>query len=474
MNYPDWVLKHKKKGTEIRKIGGRYYIYKITSVWDKNKKRPKKITEKFLGTIKEEGFTKPKCDRLMEGMKNVSVREFGAANLVLEMNKDIKENLKLVYPERWKEIFLFSLFRFLHNTPIKNLQVHYSSSFVSEKIKGANLSPKNISSMLREIGMHRGSTNLFMKHLMPASEFMIIDLTHVFSLSKDVVSSMPGYNSKKEFDPQIHMNFIFSIDHQMPAYFRIVPGSVQDVSSLVLTVRESGVENVVLIGDKGFYSAKNVDELEKESVKYILPLKRDSSLIDYSKVEKGKQTFDGYFVFEKRVVWYSNHILEGGRKVILFLDERLKAEEEKDYISRMDEREGDIKDFFKTQHKQGTISVITNFDSDGEKVYNLLKTRSEIETMIDAFKNILEADRTYMRDDFQMEGWMLINFISLLFYYKVYGILMEKRMLKKHSPKDVLLHLSRIHKLKINGEWVTSEIPKKSREIVEKLEVPIT
>jgi len=37
MTYPDWVLKQKGKGTEIRKIGNNFYLYKVTSIWDKEK-----------------------------------------------------------------------------------------------------------------------------------------------------------------------------------------------------------------------------------------------------------------------------------------------------------------------------------------------------------------------------------------------------------------------------------------------------
>ncbi|MDX2305962.1 MAG: hypothetical protein NW226_24345 [Microscillaceae bacterium] len=46
--YPDWVLAHKAKGTEIRLIRGHYYLYKITSKWSKEKKRAVKITEGIL------------------------------------------------------------------------------------------------------------------------------------------------------------------------------------------------------------------------------------------------------------------------------------------------------------------------------------------------------------------------------------------------------------------------------------------
>ncbi|MBQ0080307.1 MAG: hypothetical protein KBS95_01980, partial [Alistipes sp.] len=35
--------------------------------------------------------------------------------------------------------------------------------------------------------------------------------------------------------------------------------------------------------DKGFYSAKNINILDEMNLQYIIPLKRDCNLIDYSK-----------------------------------------------------------------------------------------------------------------------------------------------------------------------------------------------
>ncbi len=120
-------------------------------------------------------------------------------------------------------------------------------------------------------------------------------------------------------------------------------------------------------------------------------------------------------------------------------------------------------ELYEKQHRMGTISVITDCEKKPQKVYELLKGRLGIEQVIDTFKNTLKADRTYMRDNYQMEGWMLINFISLQLYYKTYGLLIQKKLLQKYSPKDVLMHLSRIHKLKINDKWITSEIRKNQR-----------
>ena len=51
MAYPEWVLKHKAKGTQINCVNGHYYLYEVSSVWNKEKGRAQKITKAYLGTI---------------------------------------------------------------------------------------------------------------------------------------------------------------------------------------------------------------------------------------------------------------------------------------------------------------------------------------------------------------------------------------------------------------------------------------
>jgi len=48
--------------------------------------------------------------------------------------------------------------------------------------------------------------------------------------------------------------------------------------------------------------------------------------------------------------------------------------------------------------------------------------------VFDTFKNILEADKTYMQNDAKLYGWMFINFIALQMYYTLYGILLKKKL----------------------------------------------
>lgn len=75
----------------------------------------------------------------------------------------------------------------------------------------------------------------------------------------------------------------------------------------------------------------------------------------------------------------------------------------------------------------------------------------EIETLFDSYKNLLEADSSYMHSDNGFEAWAFINHIATMLYYKVFTIIKSKGKLNNLSPKDLLLKLTRIFKIKING-----------------------
>jgi transposase len=472
-NHPDWVKKYQEKGTQAVKIKENYYLYKITSVWDPKKGRARKVTEKYLGKITPDGIVKPKQERIIEGLNNITVKEFGASNFINSIASNIIELLKENYPSLWKEIFVFSTMRLFHSSPLKNVSYYYNSSHLSDAFPDAKVSPRSLSELLFSIGMERGKMVDFMKNFVEGSEFLVIDLTHIFSLSENIISATTGHNSEEDYTPQINLVLLYSLDKLQPSFFRLVPGSIRDVSVIPVSLKEAGVKKAVIIGDKGFFSDKNIKFLDTEVLDYILPLKRNSSLIDYSPIQSGdKKSFEGHFLFEKRVIWYYER-KKDDRRIIVFLDEKLKAEEEKDFITHVENKKKPMDDYFDRQFKIGTIAVVAKTSFHADEVFEYLKARVEIESLFDTFKNLLHADRSYMRDEAHLQGWMFVNFVSLLLYYKIYELLINKDLLTNFSPKDVILHLSRIYKLKIEGKWILSEIPKKSRKIIEKLDLTV-
>ena len=474
---PEWVLRQKPKGTQIIVKKDGFYLYKIKSVWDSVKKRPRKITEKYLGKITEDGIIKSKHERVLSSLNHITIKEFGASALLNHLEQDLKSKLKKYFPNDWEEIFLFAAFRFFESSPMKNLQHHFMHSYFSDIFPMVNLLPKNISQKLEKVGSQREQMILFMKDLAFGSKNLIVDLTHIFSSSDNLTGLSYGHNSNEEFSKQMNMLLLFSKEKEEPVYFRMLDGAIRDISSIKNTIEESGIKDAIFVGDKGFFSDTNKKLLENKDVQFILPLKRNSSLINYDAIkDHTKKLFDGYFFFNKRHIWHKDQI-NNGKRIILFSDEKLKVEETNSFLSRIAEKQEKLNEFYEKEFAFGTISVMVNSEKlTAKEVYEFLKARTNIENVFDTFKNTLDADKTYMQNDEKLEGWMFINFIALKMYYTFYGILLKNDLLNNFSPKDILLHFSKIQKVKIGEKYILSEIPKTTRKLMEKMkiELPIT
>ena len=53
-DHPVWATKCRDKGKELRLINGKYYLCEYKTVYDKEKKRPKKISGSLIGSITEQ------------------------------------------------------------------------------------------------------------------------------------------------------------------------------------------------------------------------------------------------------------------------------------------------------------------------------------------------------------------------------------------------------------------------------------
>ena len=79
-----------------------------------------------------------------------------------------------------------------------------------------------------------------------------------------------------------------------------------------------------------------------------------------------------------------------------------------------------------------------------------------------------------MQNPQSFEAWAFINHLALMLNYKIYNLLRVKKKLKKYSVLDLISHLKYIFKTKVNGNWITTEISKKTTELLDELDVHIT
>lgn len=156
------MLKFKQKGTLILKRGDLYYLYRVSSKWNSQKKRVQLKTGEYIGRITPDGIIEPKTKRIMKRYDHISVKEYGSSLMLQHISSDLISALKLYFPE-WKEVFIFACMRLVYNSPMKNVDFYNRTSYLSETIGNAHLSADVLGDMLRKIGADRKAMKDFMQ-----------------------------------------------------------------------------------------------------------------------------------------------------------------------------------------------------------------------------------------------------------------------------------------------------------------------
>ena len=486
MKLPDWALAHKEPKTEIKFINGAYYKYAVEYKYNPSKKRTDKITRGLIGKISEDhGFIPSSKQMLKEKadiIPKVDIKIFGVYKLFSSLlSEEIESLSNVLSPEIAPILSTIAMMRFAYQCPLKRIPYLHQHDYCSQDWAIKGLDDKKITNVLRFVGENRNLLVEWMKSRSDLAQsssgnIVMIDCTHVQSLSRNIHVNAKGYNPDHNHDPQIRLMYIFSARLKQPLYYRLVNGNITDLKSMKMSVEEFGVENVIFIADKGFYSLSNIENLKSNQIHYIIPVHRSNSLIDFKPLEKSdfKQTNKTYFSYQKRIIWYYSYLVKGQR-VVTFLDESLRLSEETDYLMRIKSHPDKYNEegFYARINRFGTLSLVSNLPDDlsPEQLYQAYKQRNQIETMFDSYKNFLEADKTYMQDRFVLEGWLMANFIAMMAYYRLFIRLKEAGIQSKYSPKDITEISKSIYQTKIGQNWRTSEITKKVSDLFTKLNI---
>ena len=446
---PDWALKYKTKGIQIRRFGNNLYAYHPRSVYDKIKKRPKSLPPEYLGVVTRNGIVK-KGD--VSGIRG----DYEYGNIALLYG--ITENtflpmLRKIFPYMYERIIAYVILRSIQPLPMKSIRYTYEKTYLS-RILDESMSDKSISSMLSSLP--HDSCNELMRSLTGKGEYVLMDSTAIFSRSVNMSILELGHNAHDIHIPQISVMMLFSSTRTMPTFIRILPGSIRDVTSMATTMDIAGIERCVVITDKGFYSLDNIRNLRKKHLSFIIPMRRNSSLIP------GMDEFSGVFLYDGRPVKYWRPV-DG---IYAFEDPILRMEEEKDYLIRVNEGKDSRKSFLADSQDFGKIHLLSDLKEEPERIYRLYKQREYVEYAFNVYKNDLEVDRSYLRDDGMLFVYMFLNLLSLYLHFQILNMIDGK-----YSVRDVLLILSRIKIYDLGKQEILGEIPKKARELVQDLKI---
>ena len=454
----DWVRRvleeEDLKNVEIKRIGNNYYAYSVSSVYDREKKRSRKISGRYIGKITESGI-------IRKVQRNIrTVFEYGNSQLIYIILKDIAAPLKKHFSSA-NEIMAMASVKAVRNVPLKYMDDAYSRLYMS-RIMDASLSHSTIAMKLREIGSDTRSQNEFFKEMIDDGNTYIYDLSSVFSYSENTNLAERGYNKDHLFLDQINFSLLFSEDRKIPVALKVYPGSIRDVKTVKKTIDEFKLYNSIIVMDRGFVSMDMIDYMS-DNMRYIQPLRRNSKLIDYSINMAGSFTYRGRGI-RYGSMKYSNYSL------YIYEDARLRGEEISNSIVAR-ESNPEIKVH---EERLGKISLISNLAQAPDEIYLIYKEREDIEQCFDAMKNDMENDKTYLRDNDAIRGYFFVSFIALYIHYRILEILRVNDLIGKYSVNELLFELSKVYAVEYSDNRIEfNEIPKKVESLLKKINMDI-
>lgn len=402
---------------------------------------------------------------------------------------------------------------------------YLAEAWLEETIAG-NLSGISASSLCRlatTIGVDRnGQQDFFRKWIKACGspKSLIHDTTSISSYAEDLELAEWGYNRDNENLPQINLALVMTAEKNLPLWYRTIPGSIPDVSSLGLTAKllmELGLREFSYTLDRGYFSNANLSGMLNLKMDFTIgvPLNtaQAKAIIDkhYKKIENirhaflynGKimrhiscsydvtmkddevRTLPAHLYFDperKRTLLNKLEVLvlqledkadkleftsinvaeewlnENAKKIKAFL--KIDAQNNKFRIIRNAEAINKASKTFGM-----TLIVTTKINSEKKSLLNEYRSRDMAEKIFDTYKNSTNNDRLRSGDNDAVQGRIFIAFLSVILHSLFESKLKNSMLLKNYSVQEALALLRKIKILKLeSGKTILLDVPKKARD----------
>lgn len=109
--YPDWVLKHKEKGTYVNKVRNKYYLYAAHSERVKGTDKVRRVSDGYLGRITEQDGLIPPREKVKD---SVISYEFGQSFAILSCTGKIRAGLRQSFVKNGDLIYVCSILQYIY------------------------------------------------------------------------------------------------------------------------------------------------------------------------------------------------------------------------------------------------------------------------------------------------------------------------------------------------------------------------
>jgi len=164
-NYPDWVLKHKTKGTYINYQNGKYYLYAAHSERVPGTKKVRRVSDGYLGRITEKDGLIPPRDKVSG---DVLVYEYGLTATILSLCATIHTGLRRDFKRNADFIMSAAVLTVIHGDYDQRLFEHSFLSVIYPDVSLAGQpTDKQLSALRRTVLMIRDTLSSHFEGALP-------------------------------------------------------------------------------------------------------------------------------------------------------------------------------------------------------------------------------------------------------------------------------------------------------------------
>lgn len=457
-----------------KKFGNKEYAYELTSYWDKKLKQSRHKS-KYLGVVidKQKGlFKKTLRDRML---REELILDFGDTFLLQKFME--KEGfIKLInnsFGDNANMLFSLISYKLCHPSAMRLAETWQNGNVIKHLCK-ANLQSQRISELLVEIGNEDNYRSFFQNYLSfvkHSPDGLVLDITAMPN-QIHMPFSQWGY-SDEQINKQIKLMLVVDKESSLPLFFRYMPGSISDVSSLKPTIneiRKFGINDTYCIFDAGFYSEDNIKALQEKEITFLVRLPAGrvlyKELIGKSgDIESIKYAMPygerGLFVKKQRIRLFGKTAF-----AYVVLDPNRKGRETNNLILGLGETDESAEDQEFVLKKKGIMILVSSTELTGYDAISFYYSRNTAEQLFRFSKDDLKLLPLRTHKEESMRGYLLLSFMTLSAF-----LLLRKRLEKKATVEEALLILRNLKVRVFKDEMIIPELTKKQRLLFEKFDI---
>jgi transposase len=478
--------------------------------------------DKDIGTISvnsEAGdFHRKKIQNVLDRVKDFGVFYF-LQSIAEKIN--LLDILAQTIPECWQEVFVLACYLIASDKPVMYCNEWVSSN---ESFDVGSMSSQRISELLEAFGNSERHAfyQEWYRHIRE-QEYIALDITSVSSYSKQMAECEWGYNRDHENIPQVNICMLFGEESKLPVFQTIYSGSLKDVSTLESTLSEFtavvGEKDIMVVMDKGFFSASNVNALigenDPKGFKFLISVpftskfarnQVESERKDIDRIANVIQTSGSPIrgIHKLRAwgskevklhahVYYNPEKATKDRNDLFGLVAWLKKLAQKDPDNKKHRNE--MKHYLCIRRSEGvnagvTVSVredivakelattgwfvlISNQIDDAQRAYDVYRIKDVVEKGFMKYKNNLGLDRLRVHSDKRMQNKTFVAFIALILASRIHNVMKRTRLYEQMTFDRLLITLAKLKTVTVDSTRILRPITKEQKKIFKAFKIAL-